>query len=439
MSTYKRTSLRQFVVGNNAYINTPVTFYKVDVTTGQRTSQLATVYNASVGGEAVGNPYTLDSAGKTAQPLYIEEPVIAVINSTTLGTHDTGVIYPLSGTFRGDWEPNASYLPGDLITDGAAGNDTGNIYVATIIHTSTSSFAADLGTSWDLALDVSLAASEASAAAASATAAAGSATAAATSAGAASTSAGAAASSATIAQAAAGSVPSATGNGLSFLRQNAGETALEYRTPAQVRSDINAAEAINNYLIGATNPTVNNDGVDTAALGVTFQPRSLWLNTVTSEFYICLDNSTGAADWQQSTLTLDDLGSMAVQNASAISVTGGTIGVGVNQRRYDAQLVVRGTVNEISDQHVVTFRRATRLHNVDASTTTGTLTVALKKNGTGIGGLTAVAITSTQTETAVNSSSNAYIDFAAGDKLSIDRSSVSAAENLEIWLDLEDR
>lgn len=106
-------------------------------------------------------------------------------------------------------------------------------------------------------------------------------------------------------------------------------------------------------------------------------------------------------------------------------------------RSYDSLIREQGNVSDEDDKHVVTFRRAYRLHNIDASTTTGTVDIDLKKNGSNIGGLAGVSVSSTQTETAVNDSSNAYIDFAAGDKLSIDKSSASSAENLEIYLDLE--
>lgn len=113
-----------------------------------------------------------------------------------------------------------------------------------------------------------------------------------------------------------------------------------------------------------------------------------------------------------------------------------------NLRTYGEQIVVRGTVDAVTDQHVVTLRKARRLHHVDVSTTTGTMDVSLKKNGTGInfGGSpsTTVSVTTTQAEHAVNESPNAYIDFAAGDALEIDRSNISGAENFECYLDWED-
>jgi hypothetical protein len=46
-----------------------------------------------------------------------------------------------------------------------------------------------------------------------------------------------------------------------------------------------------------SDPTVDNDGVDTAGLGKTFAKGDLWLNTSTGILYRCIDNATGAALW----------------------------------------------------------------------------------------------------------------------------------------------
>jgi hypothetical protein len=47
-------------------------------------------------------------------------------------------------------------------------------------------------------------------------------------------------------------------------------------------------------------PSVTNDDVDTAGVGITFEPGDLWVNTTTSTgFYICFSNTTGAAVWRQ--------------------------------------------------------------------------------------------------------------------------------------------
>jgi hypothetical protein len=98
--------------------------------------------------------------------------------------------------------------------------------------------------------------------------------------------------------------------------------ALSYKNAAEAAAVSVAAPL---KLDATTDPTANHDGVDTAAIGIEFEKNSGWLNTNTSEFWRCLDNATGAAVWAKTTLTLDELGGMATQEANAVAVTGGTI------------------------------------------------------------------------------------------------------------------
>jgi len=57
-----------------------------------------------------------------------------------------------------------------------------------------------------------------------------------------------------------------------------------------------------NYIIPQTGvstsaPGVNNDGVDTADFGMSFNPGDFWLDTSTGIVYCCKSNTTGAAVW----------------------------------------------------------------------------------------------------------------------------------------------
>ncbi len=54
---------------------------------------------------------------------------------------------------------------------------------------------------------------------------------------------------------------------------------------------------ISQTYISATDPTVDNDGVDTASLGRKFYVGDIWLNTVAQTVKFCYDNTTGAAVW----------------------------------------------------------------------------------------------------------------------------------------------
>lgn len=65
---------------------------------------------------------------------------------------------------------------------------------------------------------------------------------------------------------------------------------------------------IKDNLIATSNPTVDDD----ETLG--YETLSKWINTTTGEFWLCIDATDGAANWQTATLTLDELGSAAVAN-----------------------------------------------------------------------------------------------------------------------------
>lgn len=97
-------------------------------------------------------------------------------------------------------------------------------------------------------------------------------------------------------------------------------------------------------------------------------------------------------------------------------------------------IVYRGTVlNTTSDLFVFKAAQPFRLYNAIHSLTTGTCTVAIKKNGSGITGLTALSLSSSQTTTAVGGAG--YVDFAAGDYMTVEITSASSAENMSIGLD----
>ena len=76
---------------------------------------------------------------------------------------------------------------------------------------------------------------------------------------------------------------------------------------------------VKNNFVAITNPGTSDDGTQGYRVG------SKWINTSTTEIYVCISAVTGNAVWEQSTLTLDDLGSMATQNADTVAITGGTI------------------------------------------------------------------------------------------------------------------
>ncbi|MCK9541111.1 MAG: hypothetical protein M0R03_03675 [Novosphingobium sp.] len=68
-------------------------------------------------------------------------------------------------------------------------------------------------------------------------------------------------------------------------------------------------------------PTINNDGVDTAGEGRTFDVGNLWLNTSSGQYYICIDNSTGASVWKIITLSASDIKTLYESNADTNAFT----------------------------------------------------------------------------------------------------------------------
>lgn len=91
MATLQRTSISEFALRNPIYAAAEVSFYTID-DDGVKTTTLATLYEAATGSETLDNPQTLDGTGKFLAPVYVAEPVIAVVESDALGTEETGII-----------------------------------------------------------------------------------------------------------------------------------------------------------------------------------------------------------------------------------------------------------------------------------------------------------------------------------------------------------
>lgn len=236
-----RFSIPEFQLANAIYASAIVTCYTVDGS-GDKTATKATLYESPVGSNTVANPQTLDSEGKWAQPVYADEPIIAVITGISIANHDTGIMAFIV-TPRGDWASGVVYAAGDIVRDGNAVSVTyGNLYIAQIRHLSGALFNTDLGAGkWGLLINAQTIATQASAAAA---ASANSALASAISADNSATIAGSSASTAVAAAAAAAAsaasinLPSPVAD--TYLRRNAANNAYETKTAAQVLSDLSA-------------------------------------------------------------------------------------------------------------------------------------------------------------------------------------------------------
>lgn len=86
-----RSYIRDFALSNPAYINAQVAFYTVDGS-GNRTETYATLYAGSTGSAQAENPQRLGSRGMLQNPVYHEDPVIAVVVSQGQPSYETGII-----------------------------------------------------------------------------------------------------------------------------------------------------------------------------------------------------------------------------------------------------------------------------------------------------------------------------------------------------------
>jgi hypothetical protein len=127
-----------FMLANPLYIGATVSFFTVGPN-GQATTTLAPLYGDPLGQTSAINPQILDGEGKFQSPVYINVPVIAQITGPRVASHTTGVIN-VRGTWRGNWASNIVYFITDFVSDPVSGN----IYIATVDYTSSSSLTTDI-------------------------------------------------------------------------------------------------------------------------------------------------------------------------------------------------------------------------------------------------------------------------------------------------------
>lgn len=148
-----RVPINKFATANKGYRGAKVYVFTVD-DDFVKTNTKATLYDGPTGTGTLANPVTLDSAGKFDTIPYVDVSVICTVNSMDFGEHDTGLTR-VPGGWEGTWGPATVYQADDLVKDGSAGTDTGNVYICLVPHTSTTSFATDLSAGyWALIFDV---------------------------------------------------------------------------------------------------------------------------------------------------------------------------------------------------------------------------------------------------------------------------------------------
>ena len=148
-----RTLLDALQLANPLYSGARVYAYEADPATWKITARLAPLYDAPSGVGKISNPTALDADGKWQRPVYVDRPVILRITSASVPSHDTGVL-GMQSSFRGDWAVGVTYLAGQIVRDGAAGADTGNLYACIAPHTAAGEWSAALAQGlWTLYLE----------------------------------------------------------------------------------------------------------------------------------------------------------------------------------------------------------------------------------------------------------------------------------------------
>lgn len=150
--------------------------------------------------------------------------------------------------------------------------------------------------------------------------------------------------------------------------------ATNINTVATNISSISAAvSALAPRKIDATAaPTANDDDSDTGGAGVNFEVGSQWIDVSADKEYVCVDASTGAAVWVETTQSPSDNQDIK-DTAEAVNALGNISGVvSIN---YETAHIAHGTVTgNITDLTVT---------NWPASGKAGRMSVRLTQDGTG--------------------------------------------------------
>lgn len=133
--------------------------------------------------------------------------------------------------------------------------------------------------------------------------------------------------------------------------------SVDGRLGAVVLNDLYEPRRKNN-LNATTDPTVNDDS------SLDYEPLSRWVNNSTGEFFVCTIDTVGSANWQKASLTLDELGALALSSdASGVPIDD-------SGNNYSATNV-EGALAEEADARQSHEARQDNPHNVTYTQTGG--------------------------------------------------------------------
>lgn len=105
-----------------------------------------------------------------------------------------------------------------------------------------------------------------------------------------------------------------------------------------IKLRISSTGGASNTYVSATNPTPQNDSVDTAGIGRAFEIGDYWFNVVQDVMYLCADDTPNAAVWnkidttQYKQVTLPVNGTYDIDLGAITNV----LGMYINYRLYNA-------------------------------------------------------------------------------------------------------
>lgn len=93
-----RFAIPDFQLANRIYVGARVHVYGIDDDGEIDEDNLVTLYEGLTGAGTLRNPQKLDSDGKFAAPVYVDEPVVCLVSGLSIADHRTGVIRSIAGT-----------------------------------------------------------------------------------------------------------------------------------------------------------------------------------------------------------------------------------------------------------------------------------------------------------------------------------------------------
>lgn len=211
-------------------------------------------------------------------------------------------------------------------------------------------------------------------------------------------------------------------------------SVTEGKLSTAVQAKLNASQ--NNKFDAIVAPDGDNDsaGTDATAIGTdgtaVYEVGSTWIDTVADQAYRCVDATPTAAVWIETTLSTGDLGTMALQNANSVAITGGTV-TGVQIQDALTIFIETAADQEYKVFINIPFSSGT-INNTTSRSRSGTCTATFSINGVSLGG-SANSVSSVE-QIQAHASANTFV---SGDDIEVTISANASCEGATFTIDLD--